>query len=632
MNRSGILEPGKAMVHANLDNYPDMAAENASPALYSKAHLIACRAACHARRDLHTLGDALQGEFEGTMSQAQKAGETMTAASEETRQALNDVAERSRQLEVDAETATQNVDAVAAATEEMNASIALVGDHVAKTAEGAKGASAEATQAAETIQTLASASERIGSVVRLIEGIAGQTNLLALNATIEAARAGDAGKGFAVVASEVKSLAQQTAKATQDITAQIEEIQQVTRLAVEAISSITKVIGEVEDFSSEVADRVQEQVAAVNEIGRNAQQAAVSTRQVTATMAHVVGQVNHVTETTTRHQDSAHSLHELVEALNLRLQTAVRSSYAPAAAEPAKTNSETYDKNGDKNGDKTAAVAAAFVPFDLDCRLTIPGLPGFVDSRLRQMTASGGQLFFDGSPQNSAASADNIVPEVNREVSLNLLPLGDFAARITAVSPTGCSFDFSTPAQSAITALLDGNIAIDQPFIARCIRSARRISTRFEQAVDQGEISLEDLFDRDYQAVEDSNPLQHLTRYLPLTDKLLPEFQETVLDFDSRVAFCAAVDVNGYLPTHNLKYNHPQRPNDPVWNAGNCRNRRIFTDRTGAAAGANTAPYLLQSYLRDMGGGNFILMKDLSAPITVHGKQWGNLRLGYSPT
>jgi methyl-accepting chemotaxis protein len=97
-----------------------------------------------------------------------------------------------------------------------------------------------------------------------------------------------------------------------------------------------------------------------------------------------------------------------------------------------------------------------------------------------------------------------------------------------------------------------------------------------------------------------------------------------MLDFDPRVTFCAAIDRNGFLPTHNHIYSQPQSA-DPVWNAGNCRNRRIFNDRTGLAAGRNTKPFLLQTYRRDMGGGNFTLMKDLSAPITVNGRHWGGL-------
>jgi methyl-accepting chemotaxis protein len=88
------------------------------------------------------------------------------------------------------------------------------------------------------------------------------------------------------------------------------------------------------------------------------------------------------------------------------------------------------------------------------------------------------------------------------------------------------------------------------------------------------------------------------------------------------------VDRNGYLPTHNRKFSKPQGA-DPVWNAANCRNRRIFNDRTGLAAGRNTRRFLLQTYRRDMGGGNFVLMKDLSAPIFVRGRHWGGLRLGY---
>jgi len=101
-----------------------------------------------------------------------------------------------------------------------------------------------------------------------------------------------------------------------------------------------------------------------------------------------------------------------------------------------------------------------------------------------------------------------------------------------------------------------------------------------------------------------------------------------MLDFDPRIAFCAAVDRNGYLPTHNLKFSKPQGK-DTAWNNANCRNRRLFNDRTGLRAGRNTQTFLLQTYRRDMGGEQFILMKDLSAPILVKGRHWGGFRLGY---
>ena len=119
------------------------------------------------------------------------------------------------------------------------------------------------------------------------------------------------------------------------------------------------------------------------------------------------------------------------------------------------------------------------------------------------------------------------------------------------------------------------------------------------------------------------------TRFVALTDELFPPVQEELLAFDSKVVFCAAVDRNGYLPTHNLKFSQPQRA-DPVWNAANARNRRVFNDRTGLAAGRNERRFLLQTYRRDMGGGRRVLMKDLSAPITVQGRHWGGLRLAYS--
>jgi len=171
---------------------------------------------------------------------------------------------------------------------------------------------------------------------------------------------------------------------------------------------------------------------------------------------------------------------------------------------------------------------------------------------------------------------------------------------------------------------------VDTPFIAAVQEAAARISAVFDAAIARGEARAEDLFDTRYQPVPGTDPQQVTTRFTALTDRLLPPIQEPMLDISPRVVFCAAVDRNGYLPTHNRKFSQPQRPGDPAWNAANSRNRRIFDDRVGRGAGRNTRPFLLQAYRRDMGAGRFALMKDVSAPIFVGGRHWGGLRLAYT--
>lgn len=168
----------------------------------------------------------------------------------------------------------------------------------------------------------------------------------------------------------------------------------------------------------------------------------------------------------------------------------------------------------------------------------------------------------------------------------------------------------------------------DSTYIEAVRQAAEEIAQLFEDAVDSGRISLADLFDERYQPITGSNPQQYTTRYIRFTDQALPPIQEAMLRLSPKVAFCAAVDRNGYLPTHNLKFSKPQG-NNLEWNVANCRNRRIFNDRTGLAAGSNQTPFLLQTYRRDMGGGTHVLMKDLSAPIYVQGRHWGGLRLAY---
>jgi methyl-accepting chemotaxis protein len=186
-----------------------------------------------------------------------------------------------------AEETSVNVQTVSAGTEELSSSIAEIGRQVVASAEIARKAVAEAGATDTTMQGLADNASRISVVVDLIQVIASQTNLLALNATIEAARAGEAGRGFAVVASEVKSLASQTAKATEEIRAQIASMQSVTTSAVNAIRNIGQTIGEINDVTTAIAAAVEQQGAATREIARNIQHAAGGTSEVSSNIVGV---------------------------------------------------------------------------------------------------------------------------------------------------------------------------------------------------------------------------------------------------------------------------------------------------------------------------------------------------------
>ena len=210
----------------------------------------------------------------------QTAARAMSAAAQET-------SGQSATATSAADITAANVQTVAAATEELGASIAEISTQMNVQRHAAEDAVSSASSSGTEIRGLAEKVQAIGSVVQLITSIAEQTNLLALNATIEAARAGSAGKGFAVVASEVKNLASQTAKATEDVASQIQGVQDQTGHAVEAIADIDGKIDKIKEISSAVAAAVEEQNAAANEIGRNTQEASDGTQQVSLAIVSV---------------------------------------------------------------------------------------------------------------------------------------------------------------------------------------------------------------------------------------------------------------------------------------------------------------------------------------------------------
>ena len=221
---------------------------------------------------LHTLSSA--------STELQATAQTMSSTAEQTSQKSVAVASASDE-------ASTNVQRVAAATEELTASISEISRQVAESTKVTNNAVTQAERTNVEVQALADAAQRIGDVVLLISGIASQTNLLALNATIEAARAGEAGKGFAVVAAEVKNLAAQTARATDDITAQVTAIQTATGSSVQAIQAIGNTIVRVNEITATIAAAVEQQGAATQEIARNVQQASTGTTQVAGHIASV---------------------------------------------------------------------------------------------------------------------------------------------------------------------------------------------------------------------------------------------------------------------------------------------------------------------------------------------------------
>ena len=269
----------------------------------------------------HRIADAFErsvGAIVGTVASAatemQHTAQSMSVTAEEANRQATTVAAATSE-------ATSNVETVATAAGQLATSISEIGRQVAQSAAIAREAVGQAGRTNETVEGLAAAAQKIGEVVGLIQTIAGQTNLLALNATIEAARAGEHGKGFAVVASEVKSLANQTAKATEDIAEQVQAIQTATGESVGAIQGIRATIGRVSEIASTIASAVEEQRAATQEIASNVNQAARGTNEIAANVAGVTQASGQVGSAATQVLSSASELSKQSERLRREVET-----------------------------------------------------------------------------------------------------------------------------------------------------------------------------------------------------------------------------------------------------------------------------------------------------------------------
>nr|WP_321985959.1 methyl-accepting chemotaxis protein [uncultured Lichenicoccus sp.] len=270
---------------------------------------------------LRTLLHGFEGKV-GQMVGLLATGSTeLEATAKSMTRATGDADQQAVMVSAAAEEASVGLQTVAAAAEELTASIAEIGRHMAMSAKVTGQAVSDTQRTDVIVRALAEGAEKIGHVVGLIANIAGQTNLLALNATIEAARAGDAGKGFAVVASEVKSLATQTAKATDEIGQQIGQIQAATKEAVAAIHGITATIGELSTIATGIAAAVEEQGAATAEIARNVQQTANAAQEVTVNITGVSRASAEIGRSASHVLDAASDLSGQAEHLSAEVHT-----------------------------------------------------------------------------------------------------------------------------------------------------------------------------------------------------------------------------------------------------------------------------------------------------------------------
>ena len=283
------------------------------------------RAEAEQKAALNRLADSFEASVKGVVDAVATAASEMEAAASAMANTAEEATRQSTAVAAASEQASANVNTVAGATEELSASIQEISRQVTTSSAIAGQAVGEARQTGGIMQELATSAQKIGEVVGLINSIASQTNLLALNATIEAARAGEAGKGFAVVASEVKALASQTAKATEEIAAKAQEIQQSTSMAVRSIDGISGTITKMSEIAATVAAAVEQQQAATRDIAGNVTQAAQGTAEVSSNIGSVTQAASETGAAATQVMGAAGSLAREAETLRGEVATFLRT-------------------------------------------------------------------------------------------------------------------------------------------------------------------------------------------------------------------------------------------------------------------------------------------------------------------
>ena len=540
--------------------------------------------------------ELLELELGGMIRQLERAANAVAGGAEATAATLSDIRARADALTGRTSAAQDTATTFAHAADKFTQSAQGIGAQVREAGKLADQASTAAQEARLNVDRLRESSAAIGNVVNLIAQIARQTTLLALNSTIEAARAGDAGRGFAVVATEVKALAVQTQSATEEITKKIEALQKDAAGSAEAVMRISQAIEAIRPLFDTVNGAVAEQNRTTGEISDNA----ASASSFIASVGSSAGEIDQATKEAEVHGESVASAGKAVTTFAQKLKS--------RCAVLLRQN-EREDRR------KTERL-----PCHL--KVEIATKRGTVAAPVYEISQEGILV--------SGPDAERL--PLNETLSGTLQDVGACKLRVAEHSKAGARALFVAPDAETREKIEDKLWSIHEEnteFVTRALEAGAALTKIFESAVAGGAISIDDMFDTNYVEIPGSNPVQYRTKFLDWADRALPAFQEAFHAKDPRMVFCAMVDRNGYLPVHNKIYSHPQRPGDVAWNTANCRNRRIFNDPAGLAAAHNERAYLIQSYARDMGNGNTVMMREIDVPVRVRGRHWGGFRTAY---
>ena len=540
--------------------------------------------------------ELLEFELGGMIRQLERAAHSVAGGAEATAATLTTIRHRTDALTGRTTAAQTTASTFSQAADKFTHSAQGIGTQVRDAGKLADQASEAAREASANMDRLRESSAAIGNVVNLIAQIARQTTLLALNSTIEAARAGEAGRGFAVVATEVKALAVQTQNATEEITKKIEALQRDAAGSVDAVHRISQAIALIRPVFDNVNGAVAEQSQTTGEMSDNA----ASASHFIVSVGDSAAEIDVATREAAAHGDSVAQAGRAVTTF----------------AQKLKSRCAVLLRQGEGKGRRMQEK----LPCSLSVGIQTPR--GLITAPVYEISIEGILI--------SGPDADKLPQNVT--LGATLPDIGACNIRIGERSKAGAQAQFERLDAASRERVEDKLWAIhdeNTEFVTRAMEAGAALTKIFEQGLTSGAISIEDMFDTEYVEISGSNPVQHRTKILDWADRALPPFQEAFLARDKRMAFCAMIDQNGYLPVHNKIYSHPQRPGDVTWNTANSRNRRIFNDPAGLAAGRNQRVYLVQSYARDMGNGNMVMMREIDVPIRVRGRHWGGFRTAY---